>query len=171
MKHTRIFDAGLGYGSISTLETLTDCTIVKRDDQWWMFAAGVDPEINLLSASLPKGVPLSDEVWQITLDPTDTRKPALLAGKSRSSWWDGKGGRHCPSYVKGLDPEAQRWVERIYYAGATHHQAGPYSIGYLQWNGTERVDQSMPVFTANAYWEHGSVYEPNLIYHDGKWKL
>jgi len=33
------------------------------------------------------------------------------------------------------------------------------------------VDQSSPVFVANEDWEHGSVYEPNLIYHDGKWKM
>ena len=28
-----------------------------------------------------------------------------------------------------------------------------------------------PVFIANEEWEHGSIYEPNLIYHDGKWKM
>jgi hypothetical protein len=31
---------------------------------------------------------------------------------------DGKGGRHCPSYVKGWEPTKGEWVERIYYAGA-----------------------------------------------------
>ena len=27
------------------------------------------------------------------------------------------------------------------------------------------------MFIANEEWEHGSIYEPNLIYHDGKWKM
>lgn len=27
------------------------------------------------------------------------------------------------------------------------------------------------MFRAVEGWEHGSVYEPNLIYHDGKWKM
>ena len=33
------------------------------------------------------------------------------------------------------------------------------------------MDQPEPVFIAKEEWEHGSVYEPNLIYHDGKWKM
>ena len=33
------------------------------------------------------------------------------------------------------------------------------------------MDQPEPAFTPNEEWEHGSVYEPNLIYHDGKWKM
>ncbi len=27
------------------------------------------------------------------------------------------------------------------------------------------------MFIAQDAWEHGSVYEPNLIFHDGKWKM
>ncbi len=33
------------------------------------------------------------------------------------------------------------------------------------------MDQADPVFVANEEWEHGSVFEPNLIYYDGKWKM
>jgi hypothetical protein len=33
------------------------------------------------------------------------------------------------------------------------------------------MDKVSPVFTATEAWEHGGVYEPNLIYHDGKWKM
>lgn len=95
----------------------------------------------------------------------------LLAGKPASYWWDGKGGRHCPSYIRGWDSEKEEWVERIYYAGAAHGVLGPYSIGFVEWDGTRLLDQPSPVFTANEYWERGSVYEPNLVYHDGKWKM
>jgi hypothetical protein len=172
--HTRIFDAGKGYGSLTKLKTLVDCTIAKRDDQWWMFACGVDQtswQIDMFSASLPKGAPLTAEGWSITVDPNDLSRPAVLAGKSCSFWWDGKGGRHCPAYVKGWDPEKNARVERIYYAGAARDFAGPYAIGYVEWDGAQWVDQPAPVFFANEYWERGSVYEPNLLYHDGKWKM
>ena len=174
MKDTTIFDDGKGYGSFTNLKTFTDCTVVKRDHQWWMFAAGEEktqPEIHLYSASLPKDAPLSAVGWQITPYDADPSRPALLAGKTTSAFWDGKGGRHCPSYVKGFDPRTNQWVERIYYAGAAQNVQGPYSIGYVEWKGNTWVESPAPVFTATEAWEHGSVYEPNLIYHDGRWKM
>lgn len=174
MSHTRIFDAARGYAPLTELITITDASVVKRADQWQMIAGGIDTasrEINLLSATLPPGSPLSAAGWQITADPGHPHRPAILAGKTLSHPWDGKGGRHCPSYASGYDPGAGRWVERIYYAGAAQHYAGPYSIGYVEWDGTRWADQSRPVFTATADWEHGSVYEPNLIYHDGMWRM
>lgn len=133
MKYTTLFDDGKGYGSMASLKTFTDCTAVKRGNQWWMFACGEETassEINLYSASLTPGVALSAEGWKITPDDADPSRPALLASKTVSSWWDGKGGRHCPSYVRGFDPHTNRWVERIYYAGAAQNVQGPYSIGY-----------------------------------------
>lgn len=172
--HTRIFDAGKGYGSVTNLRILVDCTVVQRQGRWWMYACGVEKgsrEIQLFSASLPEGAPLSATGWALTTDEKDPARPALAAGKARSYWWDGAGGRHCPSYVKGWDPDRELWVERIYYAGAARDFMGPYAIGYVEWDGARWVDQSTPAFTANEYWERGSVYEPNLIYHDGKWKL
>jgi len=172
--HTRIFDAGKGYGSLTELKTLVDCTVVRRQGRWWMCLAGVDKtswQIQLFSASLSEGAPLAATGWTITADEQDPAKPALVAGKARSYWWDGAGGRHCPSYVKGWDPERNIWVERIYYAGAARDFMGPYAIGYIEWDGDRWVDQSAPAFTANEYWERGSVYEPNLIYRDGNWKM
>lgn len=94
-----------------------------------------------------------------------------VAGRTASSAWDGGGGRHCPSYVKGRDPRSGEWVERIYYAGAPERIWGPYAIGFVEWNGEQWIDQPQPAFVANEEWEHGSVFEPNLIYHDGKWKM
>jgi hypothetical protein len=123
----------------------------------------------LFSAALDPGLPLSALGWKLIRDPTG--KLALLAEQSASQAWDGKGGRHCPSYVKGWDPHKREWVERIYYAGAAENLWGPYTIGFLEWNGEAWIDQPTPAFAANEEWEHGSVYEPNLIYHDGKWKM
>ena len=94
-----------------------------------------------------------------------------MAGRSFSGAWDGPGGRHCPAYVKGWDPRKSEWVERIYYAGAAESLWGPYTIGFVEWDGRKWVDRAEPAFAANEEWERGSVYEPNLIYHDGKWKM
>ena len=76
-----------------------------------------------------------------------------------------------PSYVKGWDPQRGEWVERIYYAGGAENFWGPYTIGYLEWDGVRWVDQAALVVVATEDWEHGSVYEPNLIYADAKWKM
>jgi hypothetical protein len=174
VRRTRIFDAGKGFGPVTGLMTFTDATVAKRDGCWWMFAGGITTvtgEIELLSASLPPGAPLSAAGWQITTDPDDPSRPAILAGKGNSHAWDGKGGRHCPSYAKGYDPAKDAWVERIYYAGAAESYLGPYSIGYVEWDGSRWTDQPAPVFAASEDWEQGSVYEPNVVYHDGRWKL
>jgi len=174
VSQTVIFDAEKGYGAITSLRTMVDCTVFKRERRWCMCTCGVEKdahEIQMFSASLPEGSPLSATGWSLTAHGDDPRRPAILAGKSKSFWWDGRGGRHCPAYVKGWDPQRNAWVERIYYAGAAQNFMGPYAIGFLEWDGTEWLDPSAPTFTANEYWERGSVYEPNLIYHDGLWKM
>lgn len=73
--------------------------------------------------------------------------------------------------MKGWEPDRRAWVERLYYAGGAENVWGPYTIGYLEWDCGAWADQPAPVFVANEDWEHGSVYEPNLIYADGKWKM
>lgn len=124
---------------------------------------------DLYSAKLPKGMSLSAAGWTPIRDSAGQLAP--LSARNRSFSWDGGGGRHCPSYVKGWDPDKEAWVERIYYGGATENLWGPYTIGFLQWDGEQWQDQPEPAFAANEDWEHGSVYEPNLVYHDGKWKM
>jgi len=168
---TKIFDPRDSATGTAGAELL-DATVVRRDGRWWMYlagqAAGYGPT-DLYSASLAPGAPLSATGW--TLTRAADGQLITLAGRDSSRPWDGHGGRHCPSYVRGWDPHKDAWVERIYYAGAAENLWGPYSIGYLEWDGTRWRDQPAPVFLANEEWEHGSVYEPNLIYHGGKWKL
>ena len=151
---------------------VTDASVVERNGQWWMFlagqAAGYGPT-DLFSASLPAGAALGATGWKLTSGLHG--QPAPLAGRSQSGVWDGQGGRHCPSYVRGWDPQKGAWAERIYYAGAAESLAGPYAIGFLEWDGERWVDQPEPVLTAQADWEKGSVCEPNLVYHDGLWRM
>ncbi len=151
---------------------LLDPSVVKRANQWWLFLAGQAHgygATEIFSASLPAQSPLTATGWNITRDAAGQLQP--LAPRAHSAGWDGNGGRHCPSHVRGWDPVKREWVERIYYAGAAENLWGPYTIGYLEWDGEKWIDQLEPAFVANEEWEHGSVYEPNLIYHDGKWKM
>ena len=171
VRETKIFDprdAATGSGGAEVL----DPSVVKRGDQWWMVLAGQAHGFGppqLFSASLPAGAPLSASGW--TLARTNSGELAPLLPESRPGAWDGHGGRHCPAYVRGWDPHASRWVERIYYAGAQEYIWGPYAIGYAEWDGAQWAEHENPLFRATEEWEHGSVYEPNLIYHDGKWKM
>ena len=174
LNKTRIFDECQGYGPISNLGTFTDTTVVKRGDTWWMYGSGFDKDLedlNIYSASLPIGAPLSAVGWNIIIDPADSSKAQPIAGKTLSKSWDGRGGRHCPSYVRGFDPRTGKWVERLYYAGTSGDFFGPYAIGFLEWDGRRWVDQPSPAFIANEEWEHGSACEPNLVYDAGKWKM
>src|SRR5271168_1621265 len=174
IRKTKIFDPADGFAPLTDPGNVTDCSVAKRGRQWWMHAAGTvlgKPGVHLFSASLPEGAPLAATGWRLTPDPGDPSKIALLAGYDTSQAWDLKGGRHCPSYVRGWDPDRSTWVERIYYAGGADELWGPYTIGYLEWNGSRWIDQPTSVFVAEEDWEHGSVYEPNLIFADGKWKM
>ena len=151
---------------------LLDPSVVQRGQQWWMYLAGQaggEGPTDIYSASLPLGAPLSATGWNLSRGPAGELVP--LAGRRFTAARDGNGGRHCPSYVRGWDPRKGRWVERINYAGAVENLWGPYTIGFLEWDGEKWIDLPNPVFTATEDWEHGSVYEPNLFYHDGKWKM
>lgn len=173
-KETKIFDPADGFGGLTNLAEVTDSTLAKRGDRWWMYLAGTlvgQEGVHLFSASLPEGAKLATTGWRLTGDPADGTKVGLLAGQEKSKPWDLRGGRHCPCYVRGWDPARGAWVERIYYAGGAENLWGPYTIGFLEWEDGVWMDQSAPVFVANEEWERGSVYEPNVIYHDGKWKM
>jgi len=170
-RETKVFDPRDRSTAANGCE-LTDSTLAKRAKGWWMAMAGQPNghgSTDLYSAVLPPNEGLSAVGWKLARDVAGELVP--LSGRSHSGKWDGKGGRHCPSYVKGWDPKKEAWVERIYYAGSSENLWGPYTIGFLEWNGEQWQDQPEPAFVANANWEHGSIYEPNLIFHDGKWRM
>jgi hypothetical protein len=173
MRETCVFNPADGFAPLTDPCEVTDPTVFMRDGRWWMCVAtevAGRPGIQLGTASLAPGAPLSATGWALTPDPGDPHRIAVLP-QVRSAAWDLKGGRHCPSYAKGRDPHANREVERIYYAGGAEHLWGPYTIGYLEWDGESWGDQPEPAFVATEPWERGSVYEPNVVYADGKWRL
>lgn len=171
LRESKIFDprdpATTAYGS-----DLVDASVTKRSEGWWMVLAGQPGghgATDLYSAHLPHCAELSSAGWTPFRDAAGQLAP--LSVRKRSAPWDGKGGRHCPSYVRGWNPDKKAWVERIYYAGAAENLWGPYTIGFLEWDGEQWQDQPEPAFASSEDWEHGSVYEPNLVYNDGKWKM
>lgn len=81
---------------------LLDASVVQRDDQWWLYLAGQAHgygATDIFSASLPPRAPLCAAGWKLTRDATGDLVP--VSGRSLSRPWDGNGGRHCPSYIKG----------------------------------------------------------------------
>jgi hypothetical protein len=176
LRETKIFDPADRFGAVTDAEQVTDASVVKRGGQWWMALAGRvhgRAGIQVFSASLPAGAPLGASGWTIDAEPGNASRTAMLAGQERSAGWDLKGGRHCPAYMRGWDPKRGAMVERIYYAGGAENLWGPYTIGFLEWDAASGRwrDFEDPVFRATEEWERGSVYEPNLVWADGKWRM
>ena len=141
--------------------------------RWWMYLAGRATKresIELFSASLPPGAPRRNRMDTDCMQ-NDKTKIADLAGHQNSQVMGSQRRTSLSVLRQGLGPASAPKSSESYYAGGAANVWGPYTIGYLEWNGTKWVDQSTPAFVANEEWEHGSVYEPNLIYHDGKWKM
>src|SRR5437868_15304252 len=83
---------------------LLDASVLRRGEQWWMYLAGQADgygATDIYSAAQPLGMPLSATGWKLTRGASGNLAP--LAGRSFNAAWDGNGGRHCPSYVKGWD--------------------------------------------------------------------
>src|SRR6185295_3362368 len=81
-KETKIFDPADGFAPLTDPLMLTDPTLAKRGNRWWMFLAGRAMNrvsIQLFSASLPEGAPLAAAGWTLTPDPNDKTKIADLA--------------------------------------------------------------------------------------------
>ncbi|HVI80954.1 MAG TPA: hypothetical protein VM715_22950 [Candidatus Acidoferrum sp.] len=54
---TKIFDPADRFAPLADPGNLTDCTVAKRNRQWWMYLAGTvigRPGIHLFSASRPQ---------------------------------------------------------------------------------------------------------------------
>jgi hypothetical protein len=84
-KEIKIFDPADGFAPFTDPIELTDSTVAKRGDRWWMYLAGEvsgHAGIQLFSASLPRGAPLTSQGWLLTPDSDDPTHVALLPGMS-----------------------------------------------------------------------------------------
>lgn len=172
-----VFDGSTGYGQTTGVRNFTDATLTHRGNTWWMYGAafveGPPPAINLVSASLPPGAPLSAAGWTMTTLPGEADRAATLAPASPAGRWDV--GRHCPCHARGWDATASggkgAWRERLYYAGSATMFGGPYRIGFAEWDGSRWVPEETACLKAAEPWEHGNVAEPNVIFHDDRWHM
>jgi len=127
-RESKIFDPRDASTSSYGCELL-DCSVARRGNDWWMVLAG-QPNgygaTDLFSANLPAGSRLSATGWKPLRNAAGELVP--LASRDRSEPWDGKGGRHCPSYVEGCArrlsrtcnglgprclPTLRKWFERL----------------------------------------------------------
>lgn len=181
----KVFDSkdGTGFGQVTNLASaIVDVSVIHRNGQWQMIgeASDVSGRLGFFSATLPRGKPLQASGWQIQTAARDPTSAVNLVPNSEDpAAWDYT--RHNSSYVIGYDPGLNNgrggWEERLYYAG-TNADYGPFAIGYLVWDGNKWVVHGgNPVLTGTELWEGSTgttltgVYEPNVIYHDGKWRI
>src|SRR3569833_3048987 len=105
LRDTKVFDPR-DPSTAAPGSDLLDASLAQSGEQWWMVLAG-QPRGNgatdLYRAELARGASLSAEGWKPLRDPAGELIP--LAARNCEAEWDGRGGRHCPCYVRGWDPE------------------------------------------------------------------
>ena len=185
IEKVKVFDPtdGTGMGAVKNIGPPQDVTLIRRGNQWQMYCGARNKErrLSVYSATLPPGAPLSATGWTITTVPGDPTTAAMLIPDvpvEQTAAWDYR--RHNSSYVRGWDPDLNGgqggWEERLYYTGDSALKLNSYAIGYFAWNGSDWVRRDAPVMTPTEPWESpegtfAGVYEPNVIYHRGKWRM
>ncbi len=180
MNAIQIFDSAEGYAPITNLIAVGDPDVHKFGNQWCMFLGGAYTAnaVNLFSASLPPGEPLSSARWEITTDPSDPHTALPLVEQPEAGRWDE--WLHTPSYVRGLVPNATgasdgspAHRERIYYTGSSggvdigDHRN--FSIGVMEKTESGWARREDPVIVGTG--ENPRVFEPKARYYKGKWRI
>jgi hypothetical protein len=168
----QIFDTEAGFAPVKNLIAIGDPNVQNFGGRWWMFvgAAHAGEKVNIFSASLPPGAPLSSDEWTITTVHGDPTEAAPLVEHPEEGRWDE--WLHTPSYANGHAGDGGTGpCERIYYTGS---QAAPdgerlFSIGVLERNGEVWRRREEPVLRGSG--ERTNVLEPKVIWSQGKWRM
>lgn len=166
----QIFDTAAGFAPVENLIAIGDPHVAKFRDQWWMFfgAAHTGQKVNIFTASLPVGAPLSSDEWTITTvagDPTRAVPLVEHPSEGQSDEW-----LHTPSYASGPGSDGST-VERIYYTAnrRVSEEERLFSIGVLErsrghWRRREEL-----VWCGIG--DRVNVLEPKVMWSQGKWRM
>jgi len=167
----QIFDRAAGFAPVENLVAIGDPNVQKLGDRWWMFvgAAHAGDKVNLFSASLPAGAPLSSDEWTITTVPGDPAEATALVEHPDEGRWDE--WLHTPSYAQGPAGEEHAPCERIYYTGsqAATGDERLFSIGVLERSGGLWRRREEPVLRGRG--ARKNVLEPKVLWSGGKWRM
>lgn len=165
----QIFDTAAGFAPVENLIAIGDPNVQKFGDQWWMFfgAAHSGEKVNIFTASLPEGAPLSSDQWTITTvagDPTQAA-PLVEHPEGESDEW-----LHTPSYARGLAADGSV-SERIYYTANRCVSEGErlFSIGVLEREADAWCRREELVW--RGFGDRVNVLEPKVMWSDGKWRM
>ncbi len=167
----QIFDTAAGFAPVKNLVAIGDPNVQKLGNQWWMFvgAAHSGEKVNIFSASLPPGAPLSSDGWTITTVPGDPTEAAPLVEHPEEGRWDE--WLHTPSYARGHAGDGTGPCERLYYTGskAAAAEERSFSIGVLERSGEVWRRREDPVLRGVG--ERANVLEPKVMWSQGKWRM
>ena len=94
---------------------------------------------DIYSASLPPGAPLFTAGWKLSRHPAGNLEP--VAGRTLSRAWDAGGDGIARRYVRGWDPPKANGSNGSTMRDAADNLWGPYTIGFLEWDGNRWVDR------------------------------
>jgi len=167
----QIFDTTAGFAPVRNLIAIGDPNVHKFGDQWWMFvgAAHTGGKVNIFSASLPPGAPLSSDAWTITTEPGDPTRAAPLVEHPEEGRWDEF--LHTPSYARGPAGDATGMCERIYFTGSRSASGDErsFSIGVLERGDRGWRRREEPVLRGRG--DRVNVLEPKVVWSRGMWRM
>lgn len=167
----QIFDTAAGFAPVRNLIAIGDPNVHKFGDRWWMFvgAAHTGGRVNLFSASLPPGAPLSSDAWTITTEAGDPTRAAPLVEHPEAGRWDEF--LHTPSYARGPAGDETGICERIYFTGSqsVSEEERSFSIGVLERSGQGWRRREEPVLQGRG--NRANVLEPKVLWSQGRWRM
>lgn len=166
-----LFDSAVGFGVVTNLFAAGDPDVRLLNDQWVMYLGAAYGEgVNLFTARLPVGAPLTSDAWSFDVEPKDpTRaKPLLpLPGEGAFDEW-----RHTPCHVVGRAPGTDGEVARLYYtgtAGSDDIAERRMAIGVMERRDGRWVPRPGPIVVGDD--DRPNVLEPKVMYADGRWRM
>lgn len=168
-----VLDSAVGYGPVTNLFAAGDPDVRFVDGRWVMYlgaAYGGGEGVNLFTAHLPVGAPLTSDSWRFDTDPDEpTRAQPLrpLPDEGAFDEW-----RHTPCRVVGRTPGTARGVERLYYTGtAGSHDMTErrMAIGVMERRDGRWKPLPHPIVSGDD--DRPNVLEPKVVHADGRWRM